>query len=508
MDFREPLNKLIHEPTDFTKGLNFPPPERIKIYDSTLRDGEQMPGVAFSPGQKYTLAKHLSDIGCDILDLGFPFAALSDRHALQLIVQGKRMGEIREDVELLVMCRSNPKDIDATIQTLRDIDVDITDVTFFIFTSGSDLHLKYKIGKTLIKREGRDLSKWLDLPVEFYREANLKMQCDAIRHAVDQGVAKIEFGGEDGSRADLEYTIELAKAGIAAGGTRYSFPDTVGCFTPEGVDYYIPRIVSEFPGEDLVCHFHNDFGLANINTIRAMSHGINVPTCTVNGMGERAGNAPLHQVVVTLKQLYGIELPHFKYEKLRELRRIVEDYSGIPVSAHEPIIGEGVFTHESGIHTAGLLIDPAVYQVIPPDLVGAEIKYVFGKHSGLGAVKAVLQKPEFRAGLERDGVEVTNELVEAVTLFVKDVRQKRTRSDKFTSVTEAYYREYDQLGISELRLVELASTIGRLLNEGAVVPSLAVAEGEPHSEPQVDYFPAWSWKKKQIDKEKGKKNES
>ncbi len=472
MEFREPLDELIYQPTRFTTGLNFPSVDRIRIYDSTLRDGEQMPGVAFSPGQKYELAKRLSDIGCDILDLGFPFAALSDRHALQLIVQGKRMGEIRDDVELLVMCRSNPLDIDATIQTLNEIDVDINDVTFFIFTSGSDLHLKYKIGKTLLKREGRSLSEWLDLPVEFYREANLRMQCDAIRYTREKGVKQIEFGGEDGSRADLDYTIELAKAGLAAGGTRYSFPDTVGCFTPEGVDYYIPRIVKELPDQDLVCHFHNDFGLATINTIRAMSHGINIPTCTANGMGERAGNAPLHQVTVTLKLLYGIDLPRFKYEKLRELRHIVEEYSGIPVSAHEPIIGAGVFTHESGIHTAGLLIDPSVYQVIPPEMVGAHLKYVFGKHSGLGAVKEVLNRPEFRAGLERDGVEVNDDLVEAVTLFVKDARQKRTRSDKFASVTDAYYREYDQLGISELRLVELASTIRRLMQEG-IIPKLA-----------------------------------
>ncbi len=466
MEFREPLDKLIIDPLTFTKGLNFAPVERIKIYDSTLRDGEQMPGVAFSPGQKYQIAKALSEIGCDILDLGFPYAALSDRHALQMIVQGKRMGDIRPDVELLVMCRSTKSDIDATIQTLREIDVNLNEVTFFIFTSGSDLHLKYKIGKTLLKREKIDKSKWLDLPVEFYREANLRMQSESISYAREQGVEKVEFGGEDGSRADLEYTIELAKAGYAAGGTRYSFPDTVGCFTPEGVDYYIPRIVKEFPDKDLVCHFHNDFGLATINTLRAMSHGLNVPTCTANGMGERAGNAPLHQVVVALKLLYGITLPNFRYEKLRELRQLVEDDSGIPVSAHEPIIGKGVFTHESGIHTAGLLIDASIYQVIPPELVGARIKYVFGKHSGVAAVKAVLERDEYRAGLERDGVEVDDHLIKAVTEFVKDARQKRTRSDQFTSVTEAYYREYDRLGISELRLVELASTIGRLLKEG------------------------------------------
>ncbi|HEX04200.1 MAG TPA: hypothetical protein ENH10_03465, partial [Bacteroidetes bacterium] len=408
---------------------------------------------------------------------GFPFAALSDRRALQLIVQGRRKGDIREDVEFLVMCRSTQSDIDITIKTLEDIGVSLSEVTFFIFTSGSDLHLKYKIGRALLRYEGRDVSEWLDLPVEFYREANLRMMCETISYARDKGVTAVEFGGEDGSRADLDYTIKLAKAGYDAGGTRYSFPDTVGCFTPEGVDHYIPRIVKEFPGEDLVVHFHNDFGLAGANTVRAMSHGINIPTCTANGLGERAGNAPLHQVVMMLKMLYGVDIPGFKYDYLIRVRKMVEEYSGIPVGAHEPIIGEGVFTHESGIHTAGLLIHPAIYQVIPPELLNRKIQYVFGKHTGVAAVRDVLNRPEYVAGLERDGVKVTKELIDAVMLFVKDARQKRTRSDSFSNVTEAYYREYHRLGITELRLVELASTIGRLMREGLFKPS-GVEEGE------------------------------
>ncbi len=466
MEFKEPLSELIASPTDFLKDANFPPAEKIKIYDTTLRDGEQMPGVAFSPGQKLELAKALSDIGVDIIDMGFPSAAISDRHALQLIMQAKRRGEIREDMEVLVMCRSNIGDIQVTMDTLTEINIHPNEVTFFIFTSGSDLHLKYKIGKTLLKREGKDLSEWMDLPVSYYREANIRMSVEAIKFAVDHGVESIEFGGEDGSRSDVDYQIELAKACYDAGGTRYSFPDTVGCFTPEGVDYYIPKIVKAFPGRDFVVHFHNDFGMANINTVRALSHGATVPTCTVNGMGERAGNAPLHQVVMTLKFLYGIELPRFKYDKLIKLSRTVEEYSGIPVGSHEPIVGAGVFTHESGIHTAGLEIDLSIYQVIPPESVGTKMKYVFGKHSGEVAVRAVLSKDINRRGLERDGVKVTDELIQAVTMFVKDSRQKRTRSDSFSNVTEAYYLAYDSLGITELRLVELASTIGRLINEG------------------------------------------
>ncbi len=468
MEFREPMEQLVHEPTDFLKEYNFPDPSKIRLYDSTLRDGEQMPGVAFSPGQKYEMAKLLSEMGVHILDLGFPFAALSDRHALQLIVNGRRNGQLREDIELLVMCRSTKSDIDITIETLNQIGVAIDEVTFFVFTSGSDLHLKYKIGKALLKKEGRDVKEWLDLPVEFYREANIRMMTKAISYARERGVKAVEFGGEDGSRSNADYIVQLARAGYEAGGTRFAFPDTVGCFNPDGVEYYASRLVKEFPGKDLVIHFHNDFGIAAYNTVVAMSHGMNVPTCTINGMGERAGNAPLHQVVMMLKMLYGIEIPGFRYDLLIKARKMLEEYSGIPVAAHEPIIGEGVFTHESGIHTAGMLIHPKVYQVIPPELLDRKIRYVFGKHSGTGAVRMVIE--QFSKELARDGVQITDELVEAVTLFVKDLRQKRTRTDSFADVTRAYYQEYHKLGISELRLGELASTVGRLIQEDKFKP--------------------------------------
>lgn len=140
-----------------------------------------------------------------------------------------------------------------------------------------------------------------------------------------------------------------------------------------------------------------------------------------------------------------------------------------------------VFTHESGIHTAGILIHPAIYQVIPPELLGRKIRYVFGKHTGISAVRDVLYRPEYRQGLERDGVEVNESLVESVMLFVKDARQKRTRSDSFVNMTEAYYSEYHRLGISELRLVELASTIGRLVKEGLFKPKSVEPDDSNHS---------------------------
>src|SRR5512143_4089652 len=171
VDLREPLDTLIAPHSRFTGGTAFPRAKEIRLYDTTLRDGEQTPGVAFTPEQKFELAAMLSDAGIHILDVGFPSAALSERRALELVLEGKKKGRIRPDLEIIVMCRSSERDIDTTLQILQAIGARPSDVSFFIFTSGSDLHLKYKIGRTLLQLEGRKPDEWLDLPVSFYREA-------------------------------------------------------------------------------------------------------------------------------------------------------------------------------------------------------------------------------------------------------------------------------------------------------------------------------------------------
>jgi isopropylmalate/homocitrate/citramalate synthase len=459
VELREPLDTLISGPSRFNAGTGFPRAKEIRLYDTTLRDGEQTPGVAFTPEQKYELAGMLSDAGVHILDMGFPSAAPSERRALELILEGKRKGRIRPDLEITVMCRSNARDIDVTLDALEKLGARPSDCTFFIFTSGSDLHLKYKIGKTLLALEGRKADEWLDLPVSFYREANVKMACTAIAHARDRGVEAIEFGGEDGSRADVDYLIELAGACYRAGGTRYSFPDTVGFFAPEGVDYYIPRLVAAFPDKPLVVHFHNDFGLGAYNTVRALHHGATVPTCTVNGLGERAGNAPLHTTVMILKELYGITIPGFRYDMLWSLRRKVEEYSGLPVAASEPVIGHNVFSHETGIHTAGMTIHPAIYQVIEPESVGGHLRFLFGKHSGAMAIEAVLQR--HREELSSEGVEVTPALVKLLLDLVKGVREKKARVSQHLDGVRNYYGHLDRLGLTEEDLVAYALVLGR-----------------------------------------------
>jgi 2-isopropylmalate synthase len=459
VDLQEPLDQLVRPPTRFDHDLSFPPPETIRVYDDTLRDGEQMPGAAFSPPAKYELARALSDIGVHIMDVGFPAVSESERETLRLVLEGRRRGELRQDLEVLCIMRSNPEDIDATMRVMDDLGQPRDEVSYFVFTSASDLHLKYKLGKTLLAREGIPASEWLEVPVAFYREANVRLLCDAISYARSGGARVIEFGGEDGSRADLEYIKRLHLEGLAAGGTRPSTPDTVGCYSPYAVRSSISELKAATPDSSLVVHFHNDLGLGAWNTVVALGSGADVFTTSVNGIGERTGNAPMHQVLLQLRYLFGIEIPGFRYEKLRELARLLERMSGIPVQPTEPGIGLNVFSHESGIHTAGMLIHPAIYQFIPPEDLGGQVRYVYGKHSGTLVIEHAL----LEAGLEPEP-----SLVAGVTAEVKKLREERAERADFADFQRTYYDHLEGLGVTAAEVAEIAM-------------ALKGADGEPGS---------------------------
>ncbi len=449
--FNEPLSKLINDPKKFTKHLKFPKPDKIRIYDDTLRDGEQMPGVIFSPEKKLHLAKFLSKMGVHTMDVAFPVNGETDQKALQLCVAAQKKGEIRKDIEILAMCRSNTKDIDVVINTLAKIGAKPDDVSILVLSTISDLHIKYKLGRTLLKREGKSEKDWMKTPLKFYREANTNLICDAIKYGRSKGISRIEFASEDSSRGNIDYGVKWARACVKAGGTRMCFSDTCGVFTPESVDYYIPKMVKALNGVPMTAHFHNDFGMSALNTVRAMSHGASYMGVTANGIGERAGNTSLHQTVMILKDLYGVEIPGFRYDMLHELRQEVEKASGICIQPHEPIIGEGVFAHESGIHTAGILIHPAIYQVIREEEVGGKRRFVFGKHSGAGAVEDVLKQNEKL--LKAGGIEITDELIMKALNKVKAIRESTARD--YLDIVDDYYRKYKNLGISEEQLLEL-----------------------------------------------------
>jgi isopropylmalate/homocitrate/citramalate synthase len=450
VDLQEPLEELARDPRKFAHDLQFPPAEKIRVYDDTLRDGEQMPGVAFSPRVKYELAKQLSDIGVHIMDVGFPSVSESERETLKLILEGRRRGELREDLEIVCMMRSSQQDIDATLRVIDELGYRRDEVTYFVFTSASDLHVKYKLGRTLLAREGVPLSEWLELPVQFYRDANLRMMCEAIAYAKEQGAEVIEFGGEDGSRADVDYIAEIHGEGLKAGGTRPSTPDTVGCYSPFAVREYIPAIKAAAPDSPLVIHFHNDLGIGAWNTVVGLGSGAEVFTTSVNGIGERTGNAPMHQVLLQLRYLFGIEIPGFRYEKLRDLAHHMERISGIPVSPTEPGIGLNVFSHESGIHTAGMLIHPAIYQFIPPADLGEEVRYVYGKHSGALVIEHALKL----AGLPAEKA-----LVEQVMEEVKRLREERAERADFSDFQKRYYEHLEHMGVTQEEVVEIATSL-------------------------------------------------
>ncbi len=450
VELQEPLRELARDPKDFNHDLRFPPADRIRVYDDTLRDGEQMPGVAFSPAVKYELARELSGIGVHIMDVGFPAVSESERETLRLVLGGRRRGELREDLEVLCMMRSTRGDIDATMRVIDQLGHRRDEVGYFIFTSASDLHVKYKLGKALLAREGIPASEWLELPISFYRDANIRMMCEAIAYAREQGARIIEFGGEDGSRADPDYIGRIHREGLAAGGTRPSTPDTVGCYSPFAVREYIPKIKAAAPEAPLVVHFHNDLGLGAWNTVMALGSGAEVFTTSVNGIGERTGNAPMHQVLLQLRYLFGIEIPGFKYDRLRILARHLERISGIPVQPTEPGIGRNVFSHESGIHTAGMLIHPAIYQFIPPEDLGAEVEYVYGKHSGTLVIEHALKA----AGVAYDA-----SVVDRVLEQVKNIREERAARADFADFQRLYYEHLGAMGVTAAEVVEIATAL-------------------------------------------------
>jgi len=348
------------------------------------------------------------------------------------------------------MMRSNPADIDATMRVIDELGYPRDEVSYFIFTSASDLHVKYKLGRTLLAREGLPASEWLELPVEFYRDANARMMCDAIRYAREAGAALIEFGGEDGSRADPEYVRRLHREGMEAGGARPSTPDTVGCYSPYAVRDHISRIKAAAPDAPLVVHFHNDLGVGAWNTVVALGSGADVFTTSVNGIGERTGNAPMHQVLLQLRYLFGIEIPGFRYERLRDLARLMERLSGIPVAPTEPGIGLNVFSHESGIHTAGMLIHPEIYQFIPPEDMGAEIRYVYGKHSGAMVIEHALRQA---------GIRAEPALVARVMEEVKRLREERAERADFADFQRDYYGHLEGMGVTAEEVAGIARAL-------------------------------------------------
>ncbi|MBD3249297.1 homoaconitate hydratase [Candidatus Woesearchaeota archaeon] len=323
----------------------------IKICDTTLRDGEQMPGVAFSKRQKIDLAGDIARFGIDMIEL-MPAVSETEKETAEYLVNHGFKSRITAST------MSKKEHIDLAE------DIGIRNIT--LFTSMSDIHLQKKLGTT--------------------REKNLEKSIRFIEYARELGL-NVSFAGEDSTRANTSYLINFIKS--LEGKIDYFLPcDTLGIFTPNQTYEMIKKIKSE-TSCSIGLHIHNDLGQAAANTLAGIAAGADMFSGTFNGIGERAGNAPIEEVITALKYQYNNSLP-VKYEFIAEICSKVERYSGIFLQKHKPISGKNAFSHESGVHIDGILKCPENYEHFSPSSIGRKRRFLFGKHSGMKSLKYAL----------------------------------------------------------------------------------------------------------------------
>ncbi|MCK9590838.1 MAG: homocitrate synthase family protein [Methanoregula sp.] len=353
-------------------------PLHIEICDVTLRDGEQTPGVSFSCKEKVDIATMLDEIGIEVIEAGFPAVSANEKLCV------KTIANLGLDARICGFSRAREQDI----QTAIDCDVDL--VSIFIPTS--ELHVRLKFKK----------------PREQVLEDALKM----IDYARDHGV-QVRFAAEDASRTDLPFLKEVYRRASEHGAALLSFADTVGFLIPSEMHRIMTDLVASVD-RPFCAHCHNDMGCAVANTITAAEAGAFQLHTTVNGIGERAGNASLEELLVALRMKKGIN--RYDLTRLTELSHMVEKYSGITLPRNKPVTGELAFSHESGIHIAAILEDPAAYEYFPPDMVGSERKFILGKHTGKKALEYVVASI---------GCELTDKQVCRVLDLIKDQSEQK-----------------------------------------------------------------------------------
>lgn len=317
----------------FNKEANLKFPEKIIVYDTTLRDGEQTPGVCLRTPEKLKIAKKLDEIGIHQIEAGFPVVSKEEKKSVTAIV--------KEDLNAQILCLSRTKKSD--IDTAIDCDVD----GVITFMSTSDLHLKHKIKMT--------------------KEEILNVCMNSIEHAKDHGLF-VAFSAEDATRTDLDFLKKIYKKADDYGVDRVHIADTVGAISPYGMDYLVRQLRSTINAE-IALHCHNDFGMALANSIAGLLAGANAVSTTVNGIGERAGNAALEELVMSLKFIYNIDLG-FDISKFCELSKLVESLTHMDIPYNKPIVGKNIFRHESGIHVDAVIEEPLTYEPFLPELIG------------------------------------------------------------------------------------------------------------------------------------------
>ena len=407
----------------------------IRIFDTTLRDGEQSPGASMNVEEKIVLAKQLARLGVDIIEAGFAISSPGDFESI------KRIGAEVEGPVICSLARARKEDIDRAWEALKDAQKK----RIHTFHSTSDIHLKHQY--------------------RISREEALKRSVDMVQHARSY-IDDVEFSPMDATRTEISYLHDVVEAVIGAGAKTVNIPDTVGYATPEEFGALIKGIrdkVKNINEAVISVHCHNDLGLAVANALAAIQNGAEQVECTVNGIGERAGNCSMEEVVMALrtrKDLFGADTK-IHTEEITRTSRLVTKITGIPVQPNKAIVGANAFAHESGIHQDGLLKELTTYEIMTPESIGlVKTSLVLGKHSGRHAFRDRLKKMGYE--LSDDGLDKAFERFKRVADQKKEVFDEDLEaivSDETQQIQEVYVlkhlRAESGTGITPVATVEM-----------------------------------------------------
>jgi 2-isopropylmalate synthase len=337
----------------------------IRIFDTTLRDGEQAPGFSMSAPEKIRIARQLELLGVDVIEAGFPIASRGDLEGVRAVAC-----EIH-NCTVAALARAKRDDIDVVLDGLKDA----VHPRVHIVLATSDLHLQYKLRMT--------------------REQALEAISTNVRYA-RQHCAEVEFSAEDASRTDIDFLCRAAKLAVEVGATIINLPDTVGYALPDEYEAMFRRVIDFLdgaPGIILSAHGHNDLGLGVANSLAAIRGGARQLELTINGIGERAGNASLEEVAVALRVRQATlgATTNLHLDKLYATSQLLSEITGVAVAPNKAVVGSNAFAHEAGIHQDGILKNPLTYEIISPEEVGVpKRQLVLGKHSGRNALRTAL----------------------------------------------------------------------------------------------------------------------
>ncbi len=389
-------------------------PSSIEVWDETLRDGEQMPGVHFSPEEKLRIAELLSEIGVGIVNAGIPVVSEEEAEAVHRLAHAGLRSKI------LAAARTVPSDVDAVIRSGAS--------HIAIFVAASQVHLRYKLKMTQEQVHAAALA--------------------TVKQAKDAGL-HVAFVTEDTVRAPFDFVERLYRDVEDAGADRLVVADTVGIMTPLTFRWYLEEFQRRVHPKDLSVHCHNDFGLATANTLTAVECGARAPQVCVNGLGERAGNASLEEVVLSLEALYGAKTG-IRTDRLHELSRLVEETAGVPVAANKALVGYNAFSHEAGIHTHGILAHTLTYEPLQPEVVGRRRQMILGKHTGKSAI---VEK------LKERGLTAPDPILLELLSRVKRETEARSKED-LRRFLHHYRALYERPGLSDTDFWKMVEAVG------------------------------------------------